>query len=131
MSGFDLPPITGWDRSARARLGDPATLLGGQQGPEGPRGFGIGPQDGVLPPLETGPGKPSGSFTNALADSLQQVKSLQDDVQQKVRGLVLGEDVELHDVLIAGDKSEAAFNLLLEVRNKLVDAWQTLSRSSV
>jgi flagellar hook-basal body complex protein FliE len=44
---------------------------------------------------------------------------------------VLGEEVELHDVLIAGSKSEVAFNLLLEVRNKLVDAWEQLSRSSV
>ena len=45
-------------------------------------------------------------------------------------GMVMGEDVELHDVMIAGSKSEVAFNLLLEVRNKLVDAWEKLSRSS-
>jgi len=48
-----------------------------------------------------------------------------------VRGMALGENVELHDVLIATNKSEVAFNLLLEVRNKLVDAWDKLSRSSV
>ena len=46
-------------------------------------------------------------------------------------GMVMGEDVELHDVMIASSKSEVAFNLLLEVRNKMVDAWEQLSRSSV
>ena len=43
---------------------------------------------------------------------------------------VMGEDVELHDVMLAGGKSEVAFNLMLEVRNKLIDAWEKLSRSA-
>ncbi len=54
---------------------------------------------------------------------------MQQDVQAKTRGLALGEGVELHDVLIASSKSEVAFNLLLDVRNKLVDAWEKLTGS--
>lgn len=124
MSGFDLPPITGWDLGARPKLGDLSELRVPPEGPEGPL---RGPGEAPRPALGDGPR----SFAGALADSLEQVKGLQDDVRAKARGLVLGDDVELHDVLIAGAKSEAAFNLLLEVRNKLVDAWQTLSRSTV
>jgi flagellar hook-basal body complex protein FliE len=59
------------------------------------------------------------------------MRDLQDDVQAKTRGLMLGEGVELHDVMLAADKSEVTFNLMLEVRNKLVDAWEKLSRSAV
>jgi len=70
-------------------------------------------------------------FEGVLADSIAKVQNLQDDVRAKVRGMALGENVELHDVLIATNKSEVAFNLLLEVRNKLVEAWDKLSRSSV
>ncbi len=137
MSGFDLPPILGFDRSFRRDPPRDAPL--GQGGPEGPLpGLG-GPQgplraDGPLPWFDEGRGgevegpKP---FDNVLADSLERVQGLQDDVREKVRGLVLGEDVELHDVMIASSKSEVAFNLLLEVRNKLVDAWEKLSRSTV
>jgi flagellar hook-basal body complex protein FliE len=55
---------------------------------------------------------------------------MQSDVRSKVRGLVLGEGVELHDVMLAINKSEVSFNLMLEVRNKLVDAWEKLSRSA-
>ncbi len=71
----------------------------------------------------------SAAFEGMLGDALAKVQGLQDDARDKVRGLALGEDVELHDVMIAANKSDTAFSLLLEVRNKLVDAWEKLSRS--
>lgn len=120
MSGFDLPPI-GFDQSFQkpqqpfaspeVRGIDP--LLG-----DG-KGSGDGPDVGASQP-----------FSGVLADSLNTVRGLQMDTKDKVRGMVMGEDVELHDVMIAGSKSEVAFNLLLEVRNKMVDAWEKLSRSA-
>ena len=126
MSGFDLPSLPGLDLAQlqnmlpRERLGS-GQLPGVEsiQDPERagrPRGAAIGRGAG---------------FEGVLADSIANVQGLQDDVRSKVRGLALGENVELHDVLIASSKSEVAFNLLLEVRNKLVDAWEKLSRSSV
>ena len=122
MSGFDLPPVVGFDalykraqqgveRSAEGVEGDGALSLPGGPGAEGAP-------------------KP-GSFEGALSDSLGAVRSLQNDVAEKYKGLVLGEDVELHDVMLAANKSEVTFNLMLEVRNKLVEAWEKLSRSAV
>ena len=49
----------------------------------------------------------------------------------KTQALATGEPVALHDVMVSMGKSEVAFNLLLEVRNKLIDAWEKLSRSVV
>ena len=43
----------------------------------------------------------------------------------------MGEPVALHDVMSSMAKSEVAFNFVLEVRNRLVDAWEKLSRSVV
>ena len=129
MSGFDLPALPGLDMSQlQAMLPKDLAAPGPSvQGPasqdperiEGPaamprRGGGIAPR-----------------FEGVLADSIARVRGLQTDVADKTRGLALGENVELHDVLIASAKSEVAFNLLLEVRNKLVDAWEKLSRSAV
>jgi len=68
-------------------------------------------------------------FDGFLGEAIGTVDSLQKDTQAKVRGMMLGEGVELHDVMIAANKSDMAFSLLLEVRNKLVDAWDKLSRS--
>ncbi|MCA3008362.1 MAG: flagellar hook-basal body complex protein FliE [Phycisphaerales bacterium] len=68
-------------------------------------------------------------FGGMLTDALETVQSLQADTRAKTRGLALGEDVDVHDVMIAANKSEVAFNLVLEVRNKMVEAWEKLSRS--
>lgn len=129
MSGFDLPSLPGFDPS---QLQEAMRQLGkrGEQAPVTP-----GVQDperfGARLPGGTRTGSGDGAaFEGVLADSIAQVHALQQDVQHKTRGLALGEDVELHDVLIASSKSEVAFNLLLEVRNKLVDAWEKLSRSA-
>jgi flagellar hook-basal body complex protein FliE len=56
-------------------------------------------------------------FGGLLEQALQRVASLQDDVRTKATDLAM--------------KSETAFNLMLEVRNKLVDAWEKISRSVV
>ena len=69
------------------------------------------------------------SFKDTLNDALAEVRGLQLDSQSKYEALARGENVEVHDLMIAMGKSEVAFNLMLEVRNKLLDAWQVLSRS--
>ena len=105
MSGFDIP--------------GPAKLE--------PRLIGDPEGDG---PGKAGPGEPTGmSFKDTLNDALAEMRGLQLDSQAKYEALARGENVEVHDLMIAMGKSEVAFNLMLEVRNKLLDAWQILSRS--
>ncbi|MBM4062473.1 MAG: flagellar hook-basal body complex protein FliE [Planctomycetes bacterium] len=119
MSNFDLPPLQGFDPMQRPFF------------PVGPRVPESGPQEPGLPEAPGATGGGQGGFGAVLSTVLDHVRDLQGDVSQKTRGLVLGEDVELHDVMLAADKTEVSFNLLLEVRNKLVEAWEKLSRSSV
>lgn len=104
MSGFDIP--------GPAQL--KPRLIGDLEG-HGPQTAGV----------DKGPGK---LFEETLSGALQEVRSLQLDTKSKYEGLLRGE-VEVHDLMIAVGKSEVAFNLMLEVRNKLLEAWQTLSRS--
>jgi flagellar hook-basal body complex protein FliE len=80
-------------------------------------------------PAVDAPSEGPRGFGGMLTDALETVQSLQDDARAKTRGLALGEDVDVHDVMIAAGKSEVAFNLVLEVRNKMVEAWEKLSRS--
>lgn len=125
MSGIDLPGLGAFDPR---NLQDLQQLLSVSSAPpnvaQGPERVVQRPTPASERPLGDSPG-----FAGYLADSLSKVQQLQDDARQKARGLALGEDVGLHDVMIAANKSEVAFNLLLEVRNKLVDAWEKLSRS--
>lgn len=127
MSNFDLPPVLGFDPMQR-----PPMPLVGLTGPEpGLRPQLVGdvaaPTDNGVPEIERGGNR---KFESVLDSSVGTLSELQADVQSKVRGLVLGEGVELHDVMLAINKSEVSFNLMLEVRNKLVDAWEKLSRSA-
>ena len=124
MSNFDLPPLMGFD------LASPLRGLGGQDP------FRARPENGVGPIGDRSVGGPSesgepGGFEALLNGSLGSVNQLQNDTRNKTLGLALGEDVEIHDVMLASAKSEVALNLMLEVRNKLVDAWEKLSRSAV
>jgi flagellar hook-basal body complex protein FliE len=68
-------------------------------------------------------------FATTLQDVMRNVAELRQDSEHKAMGLVRGEPVHVHDVLVAMGKSEVAFNLVLEVRNRLLQAWETLSRS--
>ena len=128
MTGFELPPLgidlNGYQRSVLRAMAEQSANV---QDP-----MRIAPNSTTSGELGAVGGAESGaSFSGVLADSLSLVKGLQDDVRAKVRGLALGEDVELHDVMLAANKSETAMSLMLEVRNKLVDAWEKLSRSVV
>lgn len=71
------------------------------------------------------------AFSSLLDDTVGEVQRLQKDVGDKYDSLAKGEPVDLHDIYIASGKADVAFTLMLEVRNRLVDAWQTLSRSVV
>jgi flagellar hook-basal body complex protein FliE len=102
---------------------------GGASGPLKPYGakpFGVEKMLGV----EGGDGsKVEGSFSNTLTDALSEVRELQLEAADKSQSLASGEPVEIHDLMISMGKSEVAFNLMLEVRNKLLEAWQSLKRS--
>jgi flagellar hook-basal body complex protein FliE len=102
------------------------------QGLDGPRtpvtlGGGIGDR---ARPTDATP-RAGESFRRSLASALEELSSLQHDVKDKAEALARGEPVELHELMIAMGKSDVAFSLMLEVRNKLVDAWMTLSRTAV
>jgi len=71
------------------------------------------------------------SFGAALAGALEGVDDLQDEAARKAEALARGEPVQLHDLLISMEESSVAFHLMLEVRNKLLDAWEALNRIPV
>ncbi|MCC6670494.1 MAG: flagellar hook-basal body complex protein FliE [Planctomycetes bacterium] len=77
-----------------------------------------------------GGGQDGSGFAAALMDSLRQVDDLSKASRADLESLGRGEPgADVTQILMSSMKSEAAFNLMLEVRNKLVEAWQTLSRS--
>jgi flagellar hook-basal body complex protein FliE len=97
---------------------------------------GIQPGNGAGPvrPL---PGMPSAqpvegkSFKDTLLSSLEQVNQLQQEATDGVNKLVTGETDNVAEVFSAVRKAGVAFDLLMEMRNKMVDAYNEIQQMRV
>ena len=67
-------------------------------------------------------------FKEVLLDSLDKVNALQQDAADAVEGLIRGDTQDMAEVFSAMRKSEVAFSLLMEIRNKMVDAYNEIQQ---
>lgn len=82
---------------------------------------------GALKPPSFEAGKP-GEFQKVLESTLQTLQSTQNDANQAVQSFLTGETEELHTTVLATQRAEIAFQLGLQVRNKVVQAYQEIMR---
>jgi len=71
-------------------------------------------------------GSTPGPFADLMSDAIGQVSQLQDEANSSVRGLMSGSGVDVHQAMIATQKASMAFELTLAVRNKAVQAYQSV-----
>ena len=57
---------------------------------------------------------------------VDQVDSLQKDADSSIQGLVTGETTDIHDVTMKMEEAGIAFDLMMEIRNKLLNAYNTI-----
>lgn len=79
-------------------------------------------------PAATGGSGENGSFTEVLTSAIGQVNQLQNDAAQKVNNLITGSGEDIHSATLAVERASLAFDLMLQVRNKVVNAYQEISR---
>lgn len=70
-------------------------------------------------------------FRSVLLDSLNEVNRLQKEADAGVERLVTGETDNVAEVFAAVNKAGIAFDLLMEARNKLTDAYQEIQQMRV
>ncbi|HTX99596.1 MAG TPA: flagellar hook-basal body complex protein FliE [Bacteroidota bacterium] len=71
------------------------------------------------------------SFGETLNQAVKDVNNLQTEADRAVNQMIDGKDVDLHDVMIAAEKAKTSFDLLMEIRNKAISAYQELMRIQV
>ena len=95
---------------------------------------------GVVPgrPLRApmaGGGRPAAkggaSFKETLAGSLEDVRNLQTVADDAIRGLVSGEVTDVTEAIVAVEKADLAFNTMMQIRNKIVAAYEEVMRMNV
>lgn len=92
------------------------------------QGFpGIDPSSFVIQPPGT-TANDSSSFWDTLKDTLSQVQQAQNEADQKVTDLVSGKGEDIHSAMTAVEKADLSFELVMQVRNKIVQAYQQVSQ---
>ena len=71
------------------------------------------------------------SFKNLLFESIQQVNSLQQDADRAVEQLFTGQDVNPAEVLTSVQKADLTFRLMMQFRNKLVQAYDEIRNMQI
>lgn len=69
-----------------------------------------------------------GSFAEFLNESLKKVNDLQTEADRAIEGLASGESKNVHDTMIAIEKANLSFNMMIQVRNKLLQAYEEIMR---
>jgi flagellar hook-basal body complex protein FliE len=70
-------------------------------------------------------------FSSVLGNLVSAVDAKQDHAQQVTRSVLLGQGAQLHESVIAMQEAGVSFQLMVEVRNKLVESYQELMRMPV
>ncbi|WP_435368139.1 flagellar hook-basal body complex protein FliE [Sporosarcina luteola] len=71
------------------------------------------------------------NFGAFLKEAIQEVNVKQVESDKMTQKLVLGEDVDLHNVMITAQKASIALSATMEVRNKVIEAYQEIIRMPV
>ena len=68
------------------------------------------------------------SFTATLSQAMNEVEELQSEAQAQVADLLEGKGTDVHSAMIAVEKADLSFQLMMQVRNKIVAAYQEVTR---
>ncbi|MGZ8940271.1 MAG: flagellar hook-basal body complex protein FliE [Limisphaerales bacterium] len=71
------------------------------------------------------------SFSDFLGQMVQDVNAKQANAAGAVEGVLTGQNVPLHQAMIAMEEASVSFQLMVEVRNKLLESYQELMRMQI
>ena|SRR5579863_4304896 len=70
----------------------------------------------------------SSGFSEVLHSALDDMQHLQGAAETKIAGVLDGSGTDVHSALIAVEQADLSFQLMMQVRNKIVSAYQEISR---
>jgi flagellar hook-basal body complex protein FliE len=88
-----------------------------------PEPFGVTPLKGAS--------KQGQGFGDLFKKAVESVNAMQHEAGRLENAVANGENVNIHQAVIAGEKAGLSFKLLMQVRNKVIDAYQEIMRMQV
>jgi flagellar hook-basal body complex protein FliE len=74
------------------------------------------------------PSSDRSEFFQTLEGAIDKVQEIQSGADQQVASVLQGNGQDLHSTLVAVEKADLSFQLMMQVRNKIVPAYQTISQ---
>ncbi len=71
------------------------------------------------------------TFGDLLVDKINEANSVISTADNAVSNLVAGRTKNVHETMIALEKADISFKMLMQVRNKMIDAYQEIMRMQV
>jgi flagellar hook-basal body complex protein FliE len=78
-----------------------------------------------------GASSPGAGFSSVLTDAISKVESFQNNATQSVNKFLSGEGEELHKVALATQQADLSMQLFMQVRNKVVTAYNQVMQMQV
>jgi flagellar hook-basal body complex protein FliE len=71
------------------------------------------------------------SFSEILKDSINKVGELEKDANEQAEKLVKMDGQDIHNTMIAVEKADLSFQLMMQIRNKIISAYEEIMRIQV
>ncbi|MFC4768781.1 flagellar hook-basal body complex protein FliE [Effusibacillus consociatus] len=68
------------------------------------------------------------SFSTVLGETLNKVADMEVGASKLTQQMAAGQGADLHTIMIAGEKASLALQMTIQVRNKVIDAYQEIMR---
>ncbi|MEP0813596.1 MAG: flagellar hook-basal body complex protein FliE [bacterium] len=97
----------------------------------------IKPIEAVFRPISRIGESPAGgagaadAFQNILVEQIEKLSELHSNADNLVRSFASGADVDLHEVVLAVNKADLALMFAIQLRNKVIEAYQEVTRMPV
>lgn len=76
-------------------------------------------------------GAPSSGFMNSLQQAISKANDIQLEAGQATEALMTGQTQNIHQTMVALQEADVSFQLMMQIRNKLVSAYEEISRMQI
>lgn len=88
-------------------------------------------QTNVEKKVDKNPEAEGKSFSEILKDTIGEVNDLQKQSDEEIMRFVSGENTDVHSAMLAMQKADISFQTMMQIRNKILDAYKEIMRTQV
>jgi flagellar hook-basal body complex protein FliE len=86
---------------------------------------------GNAPAAHPASGAPAGGFMNSLQQAISKANDIQIQANQATEALMTGQTQNIHQTMVALQEADVSFQLMMQIRNKLLTAYEEIQRMQI